>query len=165
MKRWSVFLAAGLLAAAFAAAQSRGTVQAPSFEVDPLWPKPLPNHWLLGSVTGVAVDAQDHIWILHQGGPPLNARTAMGAAPTPPTAEACCIPAPPVLKFDAAGNLLASWGGAGAGYSWPRSPQRMTIDSKNNVWIGGVAAGTIEGPAGPAPEDDQPTRGAAGAAP
>ena len=165
MKRWSVFLAAVLLAAAFAAAQSRGTVQAPSFEVDPLWPKPLPNHWLLGSVTGVAVDAQDNIWILHQGGPTLNARTEMGAATTPPTAETCCIPAPPVLKFDAAGNLLASWGGAGAGYSWPRSPQGITIDSKNNVWIGGVAAGTIEGPAGPAPEGDQPTRGAAGAAP
>jgi len=29
--------------------------------VDPLWPKPLPNHWVLGSVTGVAVDAGTHL--------------------------------------------------------------------------------------------------------
>ena len=94
-------------------AQTRGAVQAPNLEVDPFWPKPLPNHWLLGSVTGVAVDAQDNVWIVHQGGSTLNARTEMGAATTPPTAEACCVPAPPVLKFDAAGNLLASFGGAG----------------------------------------------------
>ena len=45
------------------------------FQVDPLWPKPLPNHWLFGSVTGVAVDAQDHIWVVHRGGDSLNART------------------------------------------------------------------------------------------
>jgi len=147
-------------------AQTRGAVQVPNLEVDPFWPKPLPNHWLLGSVTGVAVDAQDNVWIVHQGGSTLNARTEMGAATTPPTAEACCVPAPPVLKFDAAGNLLASFGGAGTGYSWPRLPQGITIDAKNSVWIGGTAAGTVEGPAGPPPEGDQPPRatGARGAA-
>jgi hypothetical protein len=143
--------------------QGRGSVQAPSLEVDPFWPKPLPNHWLLGSVTGIAIDAQDNIWIVHQGAATLNARTEMGAATTPPTAEACCVPAPPVLKFDPAGNLLASWGGPGNGYSWPRLPHGITVDSKNNVWIGGVAAGTIEGPAGPPPEGDQAPRGGAGA--
>ena len=46
---------------------ARSDRRRPSFQVDPLWPKPLPNHWLLGSVTGVAVDAQDHIWIVHRG--------------------------------------------------------------------------------------------------
>src|SRR4030095_10613881 len=129
------------------------------------WPKPLPNHWLLGSVTGVAVDAQDNVWILHQGAPTLNARTEMGAASTPPTAEACCVPAPPILKFDPAGQMLASFGGAGTGYSWPRLPQGIMIDAKNNVWVAGTAAGTVEGPAGPAPEGDQPQRatGARGA--
>ena len=45
----------------------------PAFQVDPLWPKPLPNHWLLGSVTGVAVDAQDHIWVTHRGADSLEA--------------------------------------------------------------------------------------------
>src|SRR5262245_4999098 len=49
-----------------AAAQSKGAVQAPRFEVDPLWPKPLPNHWLLGMTIGVSVDKQDHIWIIHR---------------------------------------------------------------------------------------------------
>ena len=43
------------------------TVQAPMFEVDPLWPKPLPNHWLLGWTIGVWVDDQDHIWVIHRG--------------------------------------------------------------------------------------------------
>ena len=46
-------------------AQGRGT--APTFKVDPMWPKPLPNHWLFGSITGVAVDAQDHVWVVHRG--------------------------------------------------------------------------------------------------
>ncbi len=43
-------------------------VQAPRFEVDPMWPKPLPNHWVIGNAIGVSVDAQDHIWIIHRAG-------------------------------------------------------------------------------------------------
>src|SRR5450759_913453 len=54
-----------------AEAQAR-TVQAPMFEVDPLWPKPLPNHWLLGMTIGVWVDDQDHVWIIHRGAATLN---------------------------------------------------------------------------------------------
>ena len=42
-------------------------MQAPRFEVDPMWPKPLPNHWVIGQRIGVSVDAQDHIWIIHRG--------------------------------------------------------------------------------------------------
>jgi len=121
-----------------AAAQGRTeTVQAPRFEVDPFWPKPLPNHWLLGSTIGVSVDSQDHVWIVHRGGATLNARTEMGAATKPPTAEECCVPAPPVLEFDAAGNLVGHWGGPGDGYEWPASNHGITVDYKNNVWIGG----------------------------
>jgi hypothetical protein len=41
-------------------------VQAPMFEVDPFWPKPLPNHWLIGMTIGVSVDAQDNVWIVHR---------------------------------------------------------------------------------------------------
>src|SRR5213593_4467428 len=48
-----------------AVAEAAG-VQAPMFEVDPLWPKPLPNHWRIGSTIGVSADAQDHIWIIHR---------------------------------------------------------------------------------------------------
>src|ERR1700746_1566298 len=41
-------------------------VMAPIFEVDPFWPKPLPNHWVTGSTIGVSVDAQDNVWTIHR---------------------------------------------------------------------------------------------------
>ena len=91
---------------------------APVFQVDPLWPKPLPNGWILGSVTGVAVDSQDHIWIVHRGAASLTARTENGLGTDPPTAEFCCRPAPPVLEFDPSGAIVSSWGGPGEGFDW-----------------------------------------------
>ena len=123
-----------------AAAQAKSSVQAPRFEVDPLWPKPLPNHWLLGSTIGVSVDAQDHVWIIHRSSNTLN-NNEKGAELDPPVAE-CCKGAPPVLAFDQDGNLLASWGGPvrGAPYEWPESNHGITIDGKGNVWIGGNGA-------------------------
>src|SRR5204862_4519380 len=92
---------------------------APVFEVYPLWPKPLPNHWLLGSTIGVWVDEQDHVWIIHRSSATLNANER-GAEVDPPTGE-CCRGAPPVLEFDPAGNLVRHWGGPGQGYEWPQS--------------------------------------------
>jgi DNA-binding beta-propeller fold protein YncE len=127
----------------FAAASLMGQAP-PSYQVDPLWPKPLPNHWLLGSVTGVAVDAQDHIWVVHRGYDSMTARTEIGAATTPKTAEECCVPAPPVLEFDPAGNLVGHWGGPGQSYDWPVSPGGLAVDAKGNVWI--TAAGPPEIP-------------------
>jgi len=123
-----------------ASAQAKGGAQAPRFEVDPMWPKPLPNHWLLGSTIGVSVDAQDHVWIIHRSSATLNANER-GAELDPPTGE-CCKGAPPVLEFDQAGNLLRSWGGPGPGqdYEWPQSNHGITIDYKGNVWIGGNGA-------------------------
>ncbi len=119
--------------------QTPTDAQVPVFQVDPLWPKPLPNHWILGSVTGVWVDAQDHIWLVHRGLDSLTARTEAGLATDPPTAETCCAPAPPVLEFDQAGTLLNSWGGPGQGYEWPRTPAGITVDAKGHVWIAGHA--------------------------
>jgi DNA-binding beta-propeller fold protein YncE len=113
-------------------------VQAPMFEVDPLWPKPLPNHWLLGNTIGVSADAQDHIWIIHRGGT-LEPKEVY-ASTTPPGAS-CCLPAPPVLEFDQAGNLIGHWGGPGQGYEWPESNHGITVDYKGNVWIGGNGRG------------------------
>ena len=109
-------------------------VEAPVFTVDPLWPKPLPNHWILGSTVGVGIDSRDHVFIIHRRNG--DARTEMGAAQDPPTGE-CCRPAPPVLEFDAEGNLVNSWGGPGEGYTWPSSNHGLTVDPKDNVWIGG----------------------------
>jgi hypothetical protein len=116
----------------------------PAFQVDPLWPKPLPNHWLLGSVTGVAVDARDHVWVVHRGYDSMTARTEIGAATNPKTAEECCVPAPPVLEFDPAGTLVGHWGGPGEHYQWPASPGGLAVDRHGNVWI--AAAGPPEIP-------------------
>ena len=112
------------------------SVQAPRFEVDPMWPKPLPNHWILGSTIGVGVDARDHVFIIHRGDSTLNQRTEVGADAKPPLGE-CCRSAPPILEFDPEGNLVKGWGGPGEGYTWPSSNHGITIDDKDNVWIGG----------------------------
>src|SRR6202142_2482374 len=113
-------------------------VQAPRFEVDPMWPKPLPNHWILGQSIGVSVDGQDHIWMIHRGGS-LEAGE-IHATTNPQTAQ-CCAPAPPVLEFDQAGNLIGKWGGPHEGYDWPDSNHGITVDYKGNVWIGGNGRG------------------------
>jgi DNA-binding beta-propeller fold protein YncE len=117
-------------------AEAQGSsVTAPIFEVDPLWPKPLPNNWLLGWTIGAWVDDQDHVWIIHRGAGGLH-NNERGAELTPPIAE-CCRTAPPILVFDQEGNLLRAWGGPGAGYEWPSSNHGVHIDYKGNVWIGG----------------------------
>jgi DNA-binding beta-propeller fold protein YncE len=111
----------------------RGNVQAPMFEVDPLWPKPF--NGLLGMAIGVWADDQDHIWIIHRSSATLH-NNEKGAELTPPIAE-CCRGAPPVLAFDPEGNLVRSWGGPATGYEWPQSNHGIHIDYKGNVWIGG----------------------------
>lgn len=120
-------------------------IRPPAFQVEPFWPRPLPNHWLFGSITGVAVDARNHVWVVHRGAASLNARTEMGAATEPKTAQSCCVPAPQVLHFDPAGNVVGSWGGPGQGYDWPQSPGGITVDADGNVWIAAA------GPADPLP--------------
>jgi DNA-binding beta-propeller fold protein YncE len=116
-----------------AAAQNKGAVQAPRFEVDPLWPKPLPNHWILGSTIGVWVDTDDHVWIIHR-----STATLGNNEKTLETKQGeCCAGAPPVLEFDQDGNLLRHWGGPGQGYEWPDSNHGIFIDFKGNVWVGG----------------------------
>ena len=117
-------------------AEAQGeSVQAPRFEVDPLWPKPLPNNWVLGWTIGVWVDEQDYVWIIHRGASGLN-KNEIGAEVNPPIAE-CCRTAPPVLVFDPDGNLVRAWGGPGPGYEWPQSNHGIHVDYKGNVWIGG----------------------------
>jgi len=102
--------------------RAAGTSGVPTFEVDPAWPK-VPSKWKLGDVSSMAVDAQDRIWVLHRP------RTL----PASDVAKA----APPVLVFDAAGNFIKSFGGAGNGYEWPEREHGIHIDYKGFVWIGG----------------------------
>jgi DNA-binding beta-propeller fold protein YncE len=115
-------------------------VQAPRFEVDPMWPKPLPNHWVLGWVTGVTVDEQDHVWIVQQANK-LSPGELFGDAKVP---GSCCFAAPPVLEFDQGGNLIAHWGGPGPGYDWLESPHGISLDYKGHVWIGGNGRGASQ---------------------
>ena len=160
-----VALTAGPIQKTVAGQSTRG-VQAPRFQVDPFWPRPLPNHWVLGSVTGVTVDSQDHIWITHRGADSLG-NNEKGAILNPPTG--CCVPAPQVLEFDQAGNLISHWGGPGQGFDWPQSTGGIAVDHKGNVWIAAAgqpepaasrATGTAAGagaragtPAAPRPQD------------
>jgi DNA-binding beta-propeller fold protein YncE len=118
------------------AAQGQTAVEAPMFEVDPFWPKPLPNAWLIGMTIGIGVDERDHVFIVHRPDT-FTPRTEIGLATDPPTAEFCCRPAPPLLEFDPAGNLVNSWGGPGEGYDWPSSNHGLCLDHKGNIWIGG----------------------------
>lgn len=106
----------------------------PKFQPEPYWPKALPGNWVLGQVSGIAVDNKDHIWIVHR--PSTLHDDEKGAMKNPPETK-CCTAAPPVLEFDADGNLLRYWGGPGAGYDWPKSEHGIHVDSQGNVWLAG----------------------------
>lgn len=106
----------------------------PQMQVDPFWPKPLPHNWILGQVPGVAVDAADNVWIVQR--PRSVTAKEKGAALHPPH-NGCCIPAPPVIEFDPAGNVLRAWGGPGKGYDWPQNEHGIYIDPQGFVWVGG----------------------------
>ena len=143
------------------------------YEVDRMWPKALPNNWVLGATVGLAVDARDHVFIVHRGqsgqdpkfmsqmtfpqapgrgarggaaGAPARGDAAVGeevATGTKPISEFCCTAAPPVLEFDPAGNLVNHWGGPGTGFEWPPSMHGITIDGKDNIWLAGNAGNTV----------------------
>ena len=90
---------------------------------------------MFGNIIGVGVDKNDHVYIIHRGAGSLEAKEIY-ATTNPPSSE-CCVPAPPVLEFDAEGNLVKAWGGPGQGYEWPESNHGITPDSKGNLFIGG----------------------------
>jgi hypothetical protein len=144
-----------------AIAQSGGKVMVPKFEVDPFWPKPMPNNWVFGQTIGLGIDEKDQVWIIHRGNDPGNLdRTELafpppaagrggagrGAAPAPESPEMagnvrrvseCCNPAPPVVAFNAAGDVVYSWGGPKVHPDWPESNHGIIVDNKGYVWIGG----------------------------
>ncbi len=130
---WSRALAvvAVMLAGVFSA-----HAQSPAFRVDPYWPKPLPNNWIIGQVGGMAIDAQDNIWVFQR--PRSLTDDEKGAALNPPRSK-CCVPAPSVLVFDQAGNVVKSWGGPGdnLGYDWPLQEHGILVDNKGFVWLSG----------------------------
>lgn len=96
--------------------------RAPQFQVDAAWPS-IPNNWVLGEVSSIAVDPEDHVWVLHRPRSIPEAQRANAA--------------PPVLEFDASGTLLRSWGGPATGYDWPEREHGIFVDAKGFVWISG----------------------------
>jgi hypothetical protein len=136
------------------ALMAQATVRAPIFEVDPLWPRPLPNRWVTGSTIGLSIDAQDRVWTIHRPNTvednfkaaDIKVRDARddealaskpGATPADTFIGKCCKVAPPVLVYDQAGNLVKSWGGPGKGFDWPDSNHGITVDHDGNVWLAG----------------------------
>ena len=118
----------------------------PEFAVDPFWPQPLPNNWIMGQVAGLSVDpSNNHIWIIHR--PWTVQAVNMGATPRTTARDttygyetpvaSCCVAAPPVLEFDPAGNVVRSWGGDGEGYQWFNSEHGIYVDQNGFVWVAG----------------------------
>src|SRR5512146_2795840 len=77
MRRWNLSVGVGLAVLLVAGLATRSMLQKveaadksanqmPIYQVDPMWPKSLPNHWIIGSAIGVSVDAQDHVWMIHR---------------------------------------------------------------------------------------------------
>ena len=133
MKAFSVSIGICLLAIGVGPA---ARAQAPpEYKVDASWPKQLPNNWIMGQVGGMAVDKDNHIWVLQR--PSTNVKDDLGLDEK---VSICCTSAPPVLEFDAQGNLIKSWGGPGEGYDWPGTEHSIFVEQTGNVWVTGNGA-------------------------
>ena len=97
----------------------------PRFKMDPSWPPKLPHDWVMGQMSGVAVDSHDNVWLIHRPRLIPNDKRAHAA--------------PPVLEFDPTGKFVRGWGGTGAGYEWPENEHGIYVDDKDVVWISGQA--------------------------
>lgn len=113
----------------------------PKFAVDPLWPKQLPDAFIMGDLAGIGIDAQDHVWVLTRQ-KTLDPTDYLGAEKMPPS-SLCCRHAPAVIEFDPDGNMVQGWGGPytptdmGATFEWPDHEHGLTVDYKGNIWICG----------------------------
>ena len=102
--------------------------------VDPTWPKDMPNNWIFGAVTGVFVDAKDHVWVTHL--PETLTEEETSAVQKPPIGT-CCAPAPTVIEFDQAGNVVQGWGDPAQDIAiYPRNPHGIFVDHNDFVWVG-----------------------------
>src|SRR5580658_4664408 len=106
----------------------RAQAKAPRFEVDPSWPKPLPNLWVTGGIGGVCIDSRDHVFILNRRDLTDNDLDAGHQAPV-------------VIEFDPEGNVVNSFGDPD---TTPNTPHGCAVDADNNVWITGNGDGVVQ---------------------
>ena len=140
LKQWrssAVVLSAVGMAAVGWCGASRAA-DAPAYRYDPTWPKPLPNNWAIGGITGMFVDEKDHIWVLNR---PRDLNATNNYLTLKPPAADCCVAAPAVLEFDVQGNLLRAWGVPGSVPGWPESEHTIFLDKQHNVYVGGARPG------------------------
>lgn len=107
----------------------------PTFKVDASWPLDMPNNWIMSVVTGVFVDAKQHVWVTHL--PEQLTEEELYAEQKPPMGT-CCFAAPPVLEFDEKGKLVQGWGQGSKDdtSNWPRNPHGIFVDHNDFVWVG-----------------------------
>jgi len=107
----------------------------PTFVVDPSWPREMPNLWIMGAVTSVFVDADDHVWVTHL--PETLTPEETSVVQDPPLGT-CCVPAPVVVEFDADGNVVQGWGNPATQdpTEFPRNAHGLFVDHNDFVWIG-----------------------------
>jgi DNA-binding beta-propeller fold protein YncE len=142
------FAALFLLTSAVRPTAEQAKPAAPTFKVDPAWPQEMPNHWIMGAVTGVFVDAKQHVWVAHLPETlteeelyeePWKVGSGVEAGkPKPAQMGTCCKAAPPILEFDPQGKLVQGWGqGSFTDFSdWPRDPHGLFVDHTDHVWVG-----------------------------
>jgi len=117
-----------IVLAMFCALRLNAQGNPPKYEVDPSWPKPLPNMWVTGSVGGVCTDAQDHVFIVNRRNLTDNDLDAAYQAPT-------------VIEFDPQGNVANSWGDPNVLGSGRHA---CYVDYENNVWIPSNQDGIVQ---------------------
>ncbi len=121
-------IALGTIGLACPAAVSHAQRSAPKFEVDPSWPKPLPNNWTTGQVGGVCVDGQDNIFIVNRQN--LTDKELLAAQQ-----------APPIIEFNQEGKVVNSFG---TKETVPRSIHGCTVDGEGNVYVAGNEDGIVQ---------------------
>jgi NHL repeat len=118
----------GLLPNEVKAQSGQQAVKAPKYELDPFWPKPLPNRWGLGTVGSVCVDAQDHVFIVSRG---VLYGKELGLMTVPP----------PVIEFDPDGNVVNAWGDR---QLMANTQHGCFVDNEGNFWTAGNHDGIVQ---------------------
>ena len=128
---------------------AQDAMQAPTYRVDPFWPKPLPTtldddglarQWVTGMVGASCIDSQDRVITVNRGFLPNGLLPQEGSQ---------SIPSPPVIVYDTAGDVAASWGDPtltddGAAAVLPHGIHGCFVDEMDNVWIAGNSDGVVQ---------------------